>query len=109
MKPDGQVGAESPGRAPATPVLENLIPIAVLIVAGCETCAETMVRRALERGSTRPQIERTLAIVAHLRSLDCFAQAVGTEVVERMARPLHAGEEALRGAESMTEDWACCG
>jgi hypothetical protein len=104
MRPDEQAGQEPPRRAPATPHLEDLIPIAVMIAAGCETCAERMVRRALERGSGRREIERTLAIVANLRSLDCFGGAVGADVVERMARPLRTGERVLRGTDPMAED-----
>lgn len=86
----------------ATPRLEDLIPIAVVIAAGCESCAERMVRRALEQGSPKSLIERTLGIVAHLRSLDCLAQAVGPEVIARMEKPLQAGRRTLRGVNLAT-------
>jgi alkylhydroperoxidase/carboxymuconolactone decarboxylase family protein YurZ len=81
-----------------TPRLEDLIPIAVVVAAGCESCAERMVRRAQEQGSPKSLIERTLGIVAHLRSLECLAQAVGPEVIARMEKPLEAGRKTLRGA-----------
>ncbi len=85
-----------PGRLSetATP-LEDLIPIAVAIAAGCERCAETLVNRALERGGGKPLVGRTLAIVAAVRSRSCFAQAVGPEVIARMDGPLEAGKKAL--------------
>lgn len=96
MTPTDKAGGESFSGAPPTPRLEDLIPIAVVIAAGCETCAQRMIQRALQQGSTKPLIKRTLGIVAHLRTLDCFAQAVGPEVVARMKGPLQAGERALR-------------
>jgi AhpD family alkylhydroperoxidase len=98
---DAAVG-HSPKRTSATTHLEELIPIAVVIAAGCESCAEKMVHRALERGSSAREIDRTLAIVANLKSLGCLAEAVGPEVVERMAGPLRAGRKAL-------DSEACCG
>jgi alkylhydroperoxidase/carboxymuconolactone decarboxylase family protein YurZ len=81
-----------------TTKLEDLIPIAVVIAAGCESCAEKMVHRAIDQGSPKPLIGRTLRIVARLRSLDCLAQAVGPEVIARMDKPLQAGEKALGGS-----------
>lgn len=60
--------------------LQDLIPIAMVIVGGCEPCAESMVNRALRQGSSWQDIERTLRIVAGTRVLDCFAKAVGPEV-----------------------------
>lgn len=108
MTADAQVGNEFPARAPATPRLQDLIPIAVVIAAGCEGCAERMVSAALARGAARPHIERTLEIVAHLRSRDCFAQAVGPEVVARMAGPLAAGRKALDAPDPVSEDRTCC-
>jgi hypothetical protein len=87
--------------------LDDLIPIAVVIAAGCESCAEKMVSRALRQGSAPAQVERTLGIVAKLRSLDCLTEAVGPEVVARMAKPLEAGRRALRAADDSTP--TCCG
>lgn len=80
--------------------LEDLIPIAVVIAAGCESCAEKMVTRALERGSSVRHIEKTLGSVAHLQKLDCLAQAVGAEVVARMEKPLAAGRRTLQQAKA---------
>jgi len=97
--PQADCGCGSSERA--TPRLEDLIPIAVVIAAGCEGCAERMVQRALGRGSTRPPIQQTLGIVAHLRSRDCFVQAVGAEVIAQMERPLEAGMKALRDADPL--------
>jgi hypothetical protein len=108
MTADEQVGNELPTRASATPRLEDLIPIAVVIAAGCERCAERMVGAALAHGVPGPDIERTLGIVAHLHSRDCFAQAVGPEVVARMARPLAAGRKCLRTLDPVPEGSACC-
>lgn len=82
------------------PRLEDLIPIAVVITAGCESCAERMVWRALEQGSSPSHIQKALGVVAHLQKLDCLAQAVGTEVVARMERPLAAGRKTLQEAKA---------
>jgi AhpD family alkylhydroperoxidase len=98
MAPTAKADGERFSGTPPAPRLEELIAIAVAIAAGCETCAQSLVRRALQQGTTGPLIKRTLGIVAHLRTLDCFAQAVGPEVVARMAEPLQAGERALRAA-----------
>lgn len=89
--------------------LGDLIPIAVVIAGGCEPCAERMVERALRQGSPRRQIERTLEIVAHLRSQACFAQAVGAGVIARMEKPFQAARKALREAQTSPEDPPCCG
>lgn len=102
-------GARHCSGEPAMPRLEDLIPIAVGIAAGCERCAERMVERALKGGATKRLIERTLGIVANLRSVDCFARAVGPEVIARMEKPLQAGRKALREAEPSPEDPPCCG
>jgi hypothetical protein len=107
MKPGVRIDAK--GRPDAASRLEDLIPIAVVIAAGCEGCAESMVGRALRNGAARPQIERTLKIVAHLRSTDCFQRAVGVEVAERMDGPLAAGANALSQRDAPAEAVACCG
>lgn len=109
MTPADQVAREHGPGQPATPRLEDLIPIAVVIAAGCETCADRMVRRAVQNGSAKALIERTLGIVAHLRSTDCLAQAVGQEVTARMEKPLEAGRKALRALERQAEQGSCCG
>ena len=78
--------------------LQNLIPIAMVIVGGCEPCAEKMVTRALKEGSSWQDIDKTVRIVASTKTLDCFAKAVGAEVVGRMEKPLAAGRRALQEA-----------
>ncbi len=78
------------------PPLASLIPIAVVIAAGCEPCATSMVERALRQGAPVALVMSTLRIVAAVRSADCFARAVGPEVVARMEKPLRAGRAALR-------------
>jgi AhpD family alkylhydroperoxidase len=104
-------GVSGGNRLAAAARLQDLIPIAVVIAAGCESCAEGAVRRALQNGVARSQIERTLRIVAHFRSADCFQQAVGAEVARRMEGPLAAGVRVLREREDATETDAggCCG
>jgi alkylhydroperoxidase/carboxymuconolactone decarboxylase family protein YurZ len=78
--------------------LQDLIPIAMVIVGGCEPCAESMVNRALRQGSSWQDIDKTLRIVASTQALDCFAKAVGPEVIARMEKPLVAGRRALESA-----------
>ncbi|MCK5438812.1 MAG: carboxymuconolactone decarboxylase family protein [Gemmatimonadetes bacterium] len=79
----------------ASPDLEDLIPIAVVIAAGCEPCAEKMVRRALGQGSTPKDIRKTLGLVAHMQNLDCLAENVGRAALARMEKPLAAGKRTL--------------
>jgi AhpD family alkylhydroperoxidase len=90
------------------PRVKDLIPIAVVIAAGCESCADNMVRRALDNGATKRQVQYTLGVIAHLRSSDCFLKAVGVEVAERMDRPLAAARNALRASSQRGEACACC-
>ena len=78
--------------------LQNLIPIAMVIVGGCEPCAEKMVMRALKQGSSWQDIEKTLKITANMQRTDCFAKAVGTDVIARMEKPLAAGWRTLQQA-----------
>lgn len=88
-------------RGPATEEdfrLQRLIPIAMVIVGGCESCAEKMVERALREGSTTQEVDKTLRIVAGTQKLGCFANAVGPEVIARMDKPLSAGFAALQRA-----------
>jgi hypothetical protein len=104
-----QAGREHRTGEAAPPRLEDLVPIAVVIAAGCERCAESAVRRALRNGSARPLVERTLGIVERLCSTDCFVQAVGAEVIARMAQPLQAGRRATQEAAAARPGQACCG
>jgi len=78
--------------------LQDLIPIAMVIVGGCEPCAESMVNRALRQGSSWQDVDKTLRIVAGTQALDCFAKAVGPEVIARMEKPLAAGIRTLENA-----------
>jgi len=91
---------------PSTPVetpssnsgarLQDLIPIVMVIVGGCEPCAEKMVTRAVEQGSSLQDIDKTLRIIANMQKQDCFAKAVGRDVVARMEKPLSAGWRTLQ-------------
>ena len=80
------------------PNLEDLVPIALVIAAGCESCAENAVARALEHGTPWRHIQKALQIIAKMQKLDCFAKAVGPDVIARMERPLAAGGRTLREA-----------
>ena len=99
--------AQHIARKAVLPALEDLVPLAAVIGAGCEPCAERMVARALERDDAKPFVARTLAILAGVSAAKCFAEAVGPETVERMKRSLRAGRNALdRPATGRT---TCCG
>ena len=78
------------------PTLQNLIPVAVAIACGCEPCAEATVKQALEKGSSKRDLEHTLRIIAYMRNLNCLNQAVGPEVIARMEKPLSAAAKALQ-------------
>ncbi len=80
--------------------LANLIPIAVVVVGGCEPCAEKMVKQALANGSSPPDIDETLRILADMQKRDCVKQALGREVVMRMEKPLAAGRKMLEQANA---------
>jgi NAD(P)-dependent dehydrogenase (short-subunit alcohol dehydrogenase family) len=75
--------------------LQDLIPIAMVIVGGYETCAEKMVARALKEGSSWQDVDKTLRIIASMRKLECFAKGVGIDVVARMDKPLAAGRKTM--------------
>ncbi len=79
--------------------LQNLIPIAVVIVGGCEPCAEKMVTQALAQGSSWQDIDETLRILADMQKRKCVLQALGSEVVARLERPLAAGRRTLEQAK----------
>jgi hypothetical protein len=78
--------------------LQNLIPIAMVVAGGCESCAERMVERAIREGSPLEDIDKTLRIIAGTQKLSCFASAVGPEIVARMEKPLQAGRRTLENA-----------
>jgi alkylhydroperoxidase/carboxymuconolactone decarboxylase family protein YurZ len=92
-----------PGEETVPPGLEDLVPIAAVVGAGCEPCAARMVERALQHGSSKPLVRRTLGILAEVSAAGCFAAAVGPEIVDRMNRSLRAGRRALDGHESPRE------
>lgn len=80
--------------------VENLIPIGVLTVLGCEKCSAEAVGWALQQGSSFDDIERTLRTVAAMQNLDCFKNQFGPDVVIRMQKPLAAAKEALEQART---------
>jgi alkylhydroperoxidase/carboxymuconolactone decarboxylase family protein YurZ len=80
--------------------VENLIPIGVLTVLGCEKCSAEAVGWALQQGSSFDDIERALRTVAAMQKLDCFKQQFGPEVNSRMEKPLAAAREALEQART---------
>jgi hypothetical protein len=80
--------------------VENLIPIGVLTVLGCEKCSAEAVTWALEQGSSFEDIERALRTVAAMEKLDCFKAQFGPEVALRMQKPLAAAREALEQART---------
>jgi hypothetical protein len=78
--------------------IENLIPISVLAVLGCEKCSAEAVNWALQQGSSFDDIERTLLTIAAMQKLDCFKEQFGPEVATRIEKPLAAAKEALAQA-----------
>ena len=109
MTPASHVGKDNPPGLSVTVKLEDVIPIAAVIAAGCEPCAKRMVERALRQGTPIHLINRTLGIVARVRSTECFVQAVGSEVIARMEKPIQAGRRALREAGPSPKERKCCG
>lgn len=80
--------------------VENLIPIGVLTVLGCERCAAEAVTWALQQGSSFDDVERTLRTVATMQKLDCFKSQFGADVNARMEKPLAAAWDALAQART---------
>jgi hypothetical protein len=80
--------------------IENVIPIGVLTVLGCEKCSAEAVNWALQQGSSFEDIERTLQTVAAMKKLDCFKEQFGPEVASRMEKPLAAAKGALAQAKT---------
>jgi hypothetical protein len=79
--------------------LQNLIPIAVVVVGGCEPCAEKMITQALAQGSSWHDIDQTLRILADMQKRECVIKALGPETVARMEKPLAAGRRTLEQAK----------
>jgi hypothetical protein len=76
--------------------LERLIPIAIGITAGCEDCAEIFIEEAIKNGVPKKKIEEVISIVISIHQLECFQEAVGPEVVERMKAPLERAKKILK-------------
>src|SRR5512146_2085390 len=56
--------------------LASLIPIAVVVVGGCEPCAEKMVKQALAQGGSWQEIDETLRILADMQKRECVIKAL---------------------------------
>ncbi len=89
--------------------LQNLIPIAVVVVGGCEPCAEKMVKQALAQGSPWQDVDETLRILADMQKRQCVIEALGTETVARMEKPLAAGRRTLDEVKPAQAVAAGCG
>ena len=89
--------------------LQNLIPIAVVVVGGCEPCAEKMVTQALAQGSSWQDVDETLRMLADMQKRQCVIQALGPETVARMEKPLAAGRRTLEEAKLENAVTVGCG
>ena len=85
--------------------LHNLIPIAVVVLGGCEPCAEKMVTQALAQGSSWQDVDETLRILADMQK----RQRVSPETIARMEEPLAAGGRTLDRAKPMEAVAVGCG
>jgi hypothetical protein len=103
-----EVGHNGRAGEPGRVRLEDLIPIAVVIAAGCEPCAQRMVERALLRGTPAHLISRALGIVTALRAAECFGEAVGPAVIARMKKPLEVARMSLRQPGNSAKGPECC-
>ena len=87
---------ESAGQMKVEKTLfENLIPMAVVIACGCESCAESSVTKALKTGSSKHDIQKVLAIIRYMRNVECFKERVGEEAVRRMEKPISVAIKTL--------------
>ena len=84
--------------------LEALVPIAVVIGAGCEPCAKRTVEQAIDEGSAILDIRKVLAIVGHMRELKCFEDAIGAGPLTRMDKPLDTANATLNEFAASRED-----
>jgi 4-aminobutyrate aminotransferase-like enzyme len=78
--------------------IENLMPIGVVAVLGCETCAGEAVAWALQQGSSTGDVERALRTIEAMRKLDCFKQRFGADAAVRLEKPLAAARKVLQQA-----------
>ncbi len=89
--------------------VQNLIPIAVVVVGGCEPCAEKMVTQALAQGSSWEEVDKTLRMLADMQKRQCVIQALGADTVARMEKPLAAGRRTLERAKPADDAVSDCG
>ncbi len=89
--------------------IQNLIPIAVVVVGGCEPCAEKMVAQALAQGSSWEDVDETLAVLADMQKRQCVIEAIGAETIARMEKPLAAGRRTLDKMRPVQAVSASCG
>ncbi len=89
--------------------LQSLVPIAVVVVGGCESCAEKMVTQALAQGSSWEDVDETLRILADMQKRQCVIQALGSDAVARMEKPLAAGRRTLEQAKPVQDAAGDCG
>jgi len=78
--------------------IENLMPIGILAVLGCETCTGEAVAWALQQGSSTEDVERALQTVAAMQKLDCFKRQFGPDAAARLDKPLAAARRVLQQA-----------
>jgi len=78
--------------------IENLMPIGVVAVLGCDTCTGHAVAWALKQGSSPEDIERALKAIAAMQNLGCFKQQFGPGAAARLEKPLAAARKVLEEA-----------
>jgi hypothetical protein len=78
--------------------IENLMPIGIVAILGCETCTGKAVDWALQQGSSADDIERALKSIAAMQNLECFKQQFGPDAAARLEKPLAAARKALQEA-----------
>jgi hypothetical protein len=87
--------------------LQSLIPIAVVVVGGCEPCAEKLVTQALADGCPWQDVDATLRILANMQQRECVIERFGSEFLARMDKPLAAGRRALEQAKTKADGGSC--
>jgi len=78
--------------------IENLMPIGVVAVLGCETCVGKAVAWALQQGSSIEDVDRALRTIEAMQKLDCFKQQFGPDAAVRLEKPLAAARKVLQQA-----------
>jgi len=74
------------------------MPIGVVAVMGCETCAGEAVTWALQQGSSTEDVDRALRTIAAMQELDCFKHQFGPDAAARLEKPLAAARKVLQQA-----------